>query len=290
MNAALWRLAQGAAARGWRAQVVPFGFAGLLDGATTPLTEATAAPFARAGGAWPGVARVPDFAARLDAAVAGLGAADGLVVLGGNGSLAAAAALARAWGRPVVAIPATIDNDIGGTDITLGHDSAVAYGVRAADRLADTAAARPALFCLETLGGASGHLAAAIGGLAGADAVLLPERAVDAAKVALALGQAAPGLIVAGEGVPDLRGVLAEICRLAGQPLRLTVLGHAQRGGAPGPRDRALAARWAEIALDGVAAGESGFAARVAGAAGLRPFAALTPPPPPDPAMPRGLL
>ena len=292
MNAAVWRLALACEARGWEAVAVRFGYAGLLEGRIEPLESARAARLARRGGTWLGTARVPDLHERLDALASATGGLDGLVVLGGGGSLAAARALAARL--PVVGIPATIDNDVAGTDLSLGFATAVAHGLDAADRLRDTAEALPRLFTLETLGGPTGHLASAVGRLAGATAVLIPEVATredavaEAVRATLEAGE--PALVVASEGVPELGAVLERLSASVGMRLRDVRLGHAQRGGAPCPRDRALAAALAEVAAEGLAERRGGLAALRSGAPALVPFPDRLDADPPDARSWRGLL
>lgn len=294
MNAAVWRLASGAEALGWEVIAFRRGYAGLLSGDVEPWSSALAARHARYGGAWLQVARVPDLARRLGQAVSALGDVDALAVIGGDGSLAGAAAIGHEWGRPVAGLPATIDNDIAATDLSIGHDTAIAFGVDAADRQRDSAESLPRLFCLETLGGPTGHLAATIGRLAGAQAILIPEApmALDAVvdAVAPAVDSGEPSLIVASEGYPDLHAFLDRICGQLGLRLRLTSLGHAQRGGAPTPRDRALAAAFAERAISGIADGASGLTTLRNGAVRLASFDALGDRCDPDLGGWRGLL
>jgi len=294
MNAAVWRLNVLAAARGWQSFGIPRGFAGLMAAKAEPLQVEHTARMARYGGTWLGVARVANFRDQLDSAVSGLAHFDALAVIGGNGSLAGAQALAERSGKPVVGLPATIDNDVAATDLSIGHDTAIAFGLEMTDRQRDTAEALPRLFCLETLGGPTGHLAAAIGRLAGADVILIPEaplaRSAVVGAVRPGIEAGCPTLIVASEGYPDLHGFLETISSEVGKRLRLSVLGHAQRGGVPTPRDRALAAAMAQTAIEAMANGRSGIAAVTAGSPHLVAFSQSGDAAPPDLAAWRGLL
>lgn len=294
MNAAVWRLAAGAEASGWEVVGFAKGYAGLLSGDAFSLTAEATARHARYGGASLGVARVPDLPDRIDKAVAALSDCDALVVIGGDGSLAGAGAIGARWRRPVVGLPATIDNDIAATDLSIGHDTALAFGLDAADRQRDSAEALARLFCLETLGGPTGHLAATIGRLAGAQAILIPEAPVSAETVVTAVRSDVeaerPTLIVVSEGYPDLHAFLMQVCDTVGMRLRLTSLGHAQRGGSPTPRDRALAAAFAGVALDAVSKGRSGMTVLRGGTPELADFGRLGETCVPDLTRWRGLL
>ena len=294
MNAAVWRLFAGAEARGWEPVAMRNGYAGMLTGEVLPLGTEDAARHARHGGAWLGVARVPDLADRLDQAITALSGYDALVVVGGDGSLRGAQAIAKLWDKPVMGLPATIDNDIAATDLSIGHDTALAFALDAADRQRDSAEALPRLFCLETLGGPTGHLAIGVGRIAGAQTILIPEapKTQDevVAEILPAVLAGTPALIVASEGYMDLHSFLCGICDRVGLRLRLTNLGHAQRGGAPTPRDRALAAAFAETALAAIAAGQSGISVLKNGVPKRAVFAALDKNIAPDFSRWRGLL
>ena len=279
MNACLWALAHEAAGRGWTTVGVRDSYPGLLAADGGPFSPAEAQRFARYGGTWLGAARLPDLPQRVPAVLDGLArlGCDGLVVIGGGGSLAGCGLLAAA-GAAVVGIPATIDNDIAGSEMTLGYDTALNTGVEIADRIADTAEAMPRLFALETLGGSTGFLARAIASLVGADAALVPERAVDINAVAdrVRTGMAARryGFIVASEGVPALPATLQAVADAVDTRLRFSRLGHAQRGGRPTARDRGLARAFASAAIAMLADGESGWTPVVEGRvarAGLPP-------------------
>ncbi len=262
MNMAIWAACAEAERHGRPVLGVRDGFAGLLARRSDPLTAGGMLRWARRGGTVLGTARVPDLPSRLGDARAALHdlGVGGLIVLGGNGSLAAADLLAADAGT-VVGVPATIDNDVRGCPASIGFDSALETGVRLADGLRDSGEALPRLFSLETLGGDTGHLAAAIGRAVCADVVLRPEAPlateaiVDAVRPVLAAGHAA--LIVASEGYPDLNAELARVSDAVGVRLRDSRIGHAQRGGTPSPRDRLLARDLGEEAVRAVLEGDA---------------------------------
>jgi 6-phosphofructokinase 1 len=262
MNMAVWAACAEAERRGRGMIGVHDGFAGLLERRAEPLSAERMLRWARRGGTLLGTARVPDLPSRRDevrAALSELGVA-GLIVLGGNGSLAAAEMLADGAGT-VVGVPATIDNDVRGCPASIGFDSALETGVRLADGIRDSGEALPRLFSLETLGGDTGHLAEAIGRAVCADVILRPEAPVpteaivDAVRPVLTAGRAA--LIVASEGYPDLNAELLRVSDAVGVRLRDGRIGHAQRGGTPSPRDRLLARDLGEEAVRAVLDGDA---------------------------------
>jgi len=291
MNVAIWAVA--AAAREHRAEAVGVrrGFAGLLEGDLIELEPDRLAPSARRGGTVLGTSRLPDLPRRVEALVrqARRHALSGLVVIGGNGSLAAAGLLVAEAGRAasagagdavapaVVGVPATIDNDVNESEESLGFDTAVNTALWMVDHMRDTAEALPRLFVLETLGGSDGRLASAVGFASGADAVLDPAApwTSDSLDGVVAAAIAARGyaLLVACEGYPELDGVLADIEARRRLRLRFTRLGHAQRGGAPGFRDRSLGRRFGEAAGRALAEGRSARLLVRGGRVEVHPFA-----------------
>ena len=291
MNAAVWATTLVAGRRGWDVVGVRDGYVGLLAGEAAPIDEAEALRFARYGGTWLGTGRLPDLPDRvpeLVAAARGIGA-DALVVIGGGGSLAGAALLARA-GLTVAGIPATIDNDVAGSEYALGHDTALNTGVTLVDRIRDTAEALPRLFALETLGGDTGFIAQSLALMTGADVLLVPERPVDPDRVAeqTRAGIAARryALIIASEGVPGLEALLDGLSERLGTRLRFSRLGHAQRGGIPTARDRIMARAFATAAVDSVADGQSGWTVLRDGRVAMSPLpppTAVRPLPDPEP-------
>jgi len=296
MNAAVWGASAEAAGAGARMIAITGGLPGLLAGAAREISPEDAARAARHGGSRLGTGRLPDFDANRTALAVAAGdlGLDGLIILGGDGSLRAAAALAGA-GLAVVAIPATIDNDIAATRRTLGFATALETGLMMADRLRDTAEALPRLFSLETLGGPTGYLAEATARLTRADLLLVPEATGepedDARRLRATIAERGHALIVASEGVPGLEARLGALAGAAGTRLRHTRLGHAQRGGAPVAADRALALASAETAVAALCGGRGGVVALDdGGRTQLLAFEGLDSGRPPFPAGWRGLL
>lgn len=189
---------------------------------------------------------------------------DGLVVIGGEGSMNGALALHR-LGFPVLGLPASIDNDIVGTQLALGVDTALNTIIEAIDKLRDTASSHQRAFIVETMGRHCGYLALTAGIIAGAEVVLIPEQETTAEEVAAAIEDAyvrgkTHAIVVVAEGASldaaTLRTRL-EAMNL-GFGVRVTILGHIQRGGRPSAFDRLLAARLGVAAVERLLAGETG--------------------------------
>lgn len=186
---------------------------------------------------------------------------DAVVVIGGDGSLNGAMTLAEE-GMPVVGIPASIDNDIYGTDMCIGVDTALNTIVDAIDKLRDTASSHNRAFLIETMGRESGYLAQRAGIISGAEMVLIPEIPVNVSEVVKAVESAyirgkRHCIIVVAEGFhPGATALASEISQMEiGFEPRVTILGHLQRGGRPTAFDRMLATRFGvravELLLDG---------------------------------------
>ena len=191
---------------------------------------------------------------------------EGLVVIGGNGSMRGAEKLHKA-GVPVVGIPASIDNDIYGTDIALGVDTALNVIIQALDIIRYTASSHGRAFVVETMGRKCGYLAATTALASGADAVLIPEVKFDVDSIIERLGKEHRGgkvysIIVVSEGTRATGEMLGKL-RDAEVDTRMTVLGHIQRGGSPTVFDRLLAFRFAVKATESLLKGKYGCMARL---------------------------
>lgn len=189
---------------------------------------------------------------------------DALVVIGGDGSLRGALTLAEE-GVPVVGIPASIDNDIYGTDMCIGVDTALNTIVDAIDKLRDTATSHNRAFIVETMGRESGYLAQHAGIICGAEMVLIPEIPVEPQDVVKAVEDAyirgkKHCIIVAAEGFQPGASELAESMRQMGIGFdtRVSILGHIQRGGRPTAFDRMLATRFGVRAVEYLLDGKTG--------------------------------
>lgn len=189
---------------------------------------------------------------------------EGLIVIGGDGSFRGAHTLYEEHGIPVIGIPGTIDNDIPGTDVTIGFNTAINIALDAVDRLRDTAASHDRLFLVEVMGRNSGHIALYVGVAGGAEAILVPEAESDAEKILDAViaseerGKSSSIIVVAEGAYPG--GALAlkkELELKCGYEVRTSILGHVQRGGSPSTRDRVLASRMGFAAVQGLLKGRA---------------------------------
>ncbi|MFO0624368.1 MAG: 6-phosphofructokinase [Polyangiales bacterium] len=303
MNAALRAAARVGAELGLEVLGVEDGYTGLLDGRLRPVDLGALDEAARRGGTVLGTARskvfpTPEGNARARAQLHAHGVA-GLLVIGGNGSLAGSATLlgaptAAGGALAVAGVPASIDNDLACTSMAIGVDTAMNTIVEAIDRIYDTASAHRRTFFIEVMGRDCGYLAMTSGIAAGADAVLVPE--VDKteddriAHVVEVIRRAYAGetarrrvLVIKAEGAKvDLQRLKSAVeARLAASlpdvDSRITVLGHVVRGGSPSAFDRLLAARLANAAVRGLATGETGFMAGWLGAGAPGPACAFDP-------------
>lgn len=189
---------------------------------------------------------------------------DALIVIGGEGSMNGANALSK-QGVKVIGIPGSIDNDIWGTNIAIGTDTAMNTIMDAVDKLRDTASSHQRAFLIETMGRNSGYLAVMAGIICGAEIVLIPETPVDQQEVATAVEDAyrrgkTHAIIINAEGsgirTTDLATMIDEMD--LGFKTRMTILGHIQRGGSPTAYDRLLASRMGVKAVEALVEGTHG--------------------------------
>ncbi len=189
---------------------------------------------------------------------------DALVVIGGDGTFRGAAALQAEQAVPVIGIPATIDNDVAGTDLTIGFDTATNTAVQLIDRIRDTASAHDRLFFVEVMGRTTGAIAMHCGIAAGAEYVMVPEQKQDIAQLVSVLERSARSkssvIVIVAEG--DEEGGAYEVARKVKElyvhyDTRVSILGHVQRGGNPTVRDRVLASRCGVAAVEGLLHGKS---------------------------------
>ena len=270
MNAAIRAVTRAGLAQGWRVFGVQYGFRGLIDGNFQPFSARSVGGIIQQGGTILGSARCPDFkteAGRREALrQLARHEVDELVVIGGNGSQTGAYELSQ-LGFPVVGVASTIDNDLTGSDITLGVDTALNIALEAIDRLKTTASSHQRAFLIEVMGRNSGYLALMAGIAGGAEVVVIPEIETTPEQVAADLGQAyligkshALGVVAEGAqlGADELAAYFKENKASIGFDLRVTTLGHVQRGGAPNAFDRLLGTRLGAGAVSSLAAGQAG--------------------------------
>ncbi|MCI2254327.1 6-phosphofructokinase [Domibacillus indicus] len=189
---------------------------------------------------------------------------EGLVVIGGDGSYMGAKALTE-HGFPCVGVPGTIDNDIPGTEFTIGFDTALNTVIDAIDKIRDTASSHERTFIVEVMGRHAGDLALWSGLAGGAETILIPEAPYDMNKIAAKLKRSQErgkkhSIIVVAEGVMTGSKFGAIIEELTGFDTRVSVLGHMQRGGSPSAADRVLASRLGAHAVELLLEGKGGRA------------------------------
>jgi 6-phosphofructokinase 1 len=271
MNAAVRAVTRGALAKGWEVFAVRNGYAGLVSGTITPLAARDVGGIIQQGGTVLGSARSPEFAqpAGRSSALRNLASRgiEALVVIGGNGSQTGSNSLARE-GFAVLGVPSTIDNDLYGTDVSIGSDTAVNITLEAIDRLRTTASSHQRAFAVETMGRDCGYIALMAGLAGGAEVIVLPESEISPAEVAERLRAAyrrgkTHALVVIAEGarcgVKELMEHYDKERASIGFDLRVTRLGHVVRGGSPSAADRVLATRLGAAAVDCLARGEHGM-------------------------------
>lgn len=268
MNAAIRSVTRTAIYHGWEVMGVRHGFAGLMRGDFKPFGPRDVGGILQQGGTLLGSARAPEFKteAGQTAAVRSLAKAeiDAVVVIGGNGSQTGAYALSR-MGIPVSGVASTIDNDLAGSDITIGVDTALNIALEAIDRLKTTASSHQRAFLLEVMGRDCGYLALVAGIAGGAECICIPEIEFSPEDVASELRSAyqrgkTHGLVVVAEGAAmdaaALSAYLESTVQNGGFEVRATTLGHVQRGGIPTVADRLLASRLGAHAVDLLAEGK----------------------------------
>jgi 6-phosphofructokinase 1 len=190
---------------------------------------------------------------------------DGLIVIGGDGTFTGATVLSSEMGIPVIGIPGTIDNDIYGTDHTIGYDTALNTVINAVDKIRDTASSHHRIFFIEVMGRHAGFIAINAALASGAESVLIPEEVPDLNKLVAQIQDQNKGkrssIIIVAEGEQE-GGSLELINKvspmLEGFDLRPTVLGHIQRGGSPSAFDRILATRMGSYAVELLLDGQHG--------------------------------
>jgi 6-phosphofructokinase 1 len=235
------------------------GWDGLLSNKFKQLTPRAVGGIIQLGGTMLHTLRCPKFeeqkGVKKAAKTLSVNKVDGLVVIGGDGSFRAALELSKESNTLMAGIPATIDNDVFGTDETVGFDTAVNTAVAAIDKIRDTAISHERIFIVEVMGRKRGFLALNVGITVVAEVILIPETECKLPEIADVLRENSrkgkkAGVIVAAEGIGDTRKLAKEIEKQTGSEVRLSILGYAQRGGSPTARSRLLASLFAEKAVD----------------------------------------
>jgi 6-phosphofructokinase 1 len=268
MNAAVRAAARTAFSLGWQVMKVESGYRGLLEGRISQVDRRRLGGIIGRGGTVLGTQRSKEFqtsegqqaaASRLEEA-----GVEGLVVIGGEGSLTGALKLSE-LGVRVIGIPATIDNDVWGTEIALGVDTALNTALETIDRIKDTASSHNRAHVIEVMGRNCGYLALMSAIAGGAEAVLVPEFEPDPEDLIKFIRKAyeqgkSHFIVVAAEGAKLPAAEFHEYVNSTHTyESRLTVVGHAQRGGDPTAFDRILGSRLGTAAVEALAEGEHGM-------------------------------
>lgn len=268
MNAAIRAVVRMGIARNLEVIGITQGYIGMIEGNMQPMLPRDVANIIQRGGTVLKTGRCLDFIKpefRKKAAdnlrIAGV---EGLVCIGGDGSFRGAHALWQEHRIPVIGIPGTIDNDIFGSDNTIGFDTAVNTALDAIDKIRDTAASHDRLFIIEVMGRNSGHIASWVGLAGGAEDIFTPDanttvdKAVERIKESVQRGKTS-SIIIAAEGQKPGRAYdLSEAIRKkTGLDAKVCILGHLQRGGSPTASDRVLASRMGGAAVEALLRGDS---------------------------------
>jgi len=261
MNAAIRAVVRSADVNGLSVMAASRGYQGVIEDDFQPLDRHAVSNIIQRGGTILKTARSDEFLSSEGRTRAAENLkkreVEALIVIGGDGSFRGGALLSEEHGIPVVGIPATIDNDLTGTDVTIGYDTALNTALEAIDKIRDTADAHNRLFLVEVMGRDAGFIALETGLGSGAELILLPEALTDLTEIRSSLKQVLreqkrSSLVVVSEG-DETGGALKLAAEL--QPdfdkyeMRVCILGHIQRGGNPTARDRVLASQLGNAAV-----------------------------------------
>jgi 6-phosphofructokinase 1 len=260
MNAAIRAVVRTAIYEGLEVMGINNGYQGLIDAKFTPLYANSVSDIIQRGGTILKTARCEEFRhpegrskAYFNLKSAGI---DGVVVIGGDGSFTGARLFNEEFDIPFVGIPGTIDNDIFGTDYTIGYDTALNTVIEAVDKIRDTASAHNRMFFVEVMGAEAGFIALYSGIASGAEAIIIPEIKDDAKNLKAMFDKGrkkSSAIVIVAEG--DEGGgafALAEAVKddFKDFDIRVSVLGHLQRGGSPSAIDRVNASRLGHAAVE----------------------------------------
>ncbi len=270
MNAAIRAVVRSGISKGWDVVGVKNGYYGLLTENFVQLGPRDVGGIMQRGGTMLGSARCNDFKHETGQkkAIRNLNSigVEGLIVIGGNGTQTGAFKLSQI-GFPVVGVASTIDNDLYGSDITIGVDTALNIALEAVDRLKITASSHQRAFLLEVMGRDCGYLALMTALSGGAEAVIIPEVPTRPEDIARQIGEAyekgkAHAIVIVAEGAEynaeKLSNYFKKHHETLGFDLRVAILGHIQRGGTPSAYDRILASRLGAGAVEAMANGQFG--------------------------------
>lgn len=271
MNAAVRAVVRTALYNGLEVVGIRRGFTGVMNGEFVSMDLGSVADTIQRGGTVLYTARCEPFKTEegqkqgyqvlLEAGI------DGLVVVGGDGSFRGARALSR-LGIKTIGLPGTIDNDIACCDATIGFDTAVNTAIQAIDKIRDTATSHERTYVVEVMGRNAGDIALHVGLAGGAESILIPERPFDMDEVIHKLERGVArgkkhSIILVAEGAGHGMDIGKYLSEHTGFDVRVTVLGHIQRGGAPSAKDRVLASQLGSFAVDLLREGQTGKMATI---------------------------
>jgi len=266
MNAAIRAVTRAAIFQGWKVYGIYRGWAGLISGEIVEFTTESVSNIIQRGGTILKTARCDEFRTfegrqKAFDTLKKFGI-DALVVIGGDGTLTGAQNFSEDFDVPVVGIPATIDNDLFGTDITIGYDTALNTIVEAVDKIRDTATSHDRIFFVEVMGRDAGFLAQNSAIAAGAEAAIIPEEDTDDAQLAEFIKRGTrksknSSIVI----VSEKNGGAMHYAELVKKEypqfdVRVSILGHLQRGGTPSAQDRILASRMGVAAIRALVEGQ----------------------------------
>ncbi|MFP4092110.1 MAG: 6-phosphofructokinase [Cyclobacteriaceae bacterium] len=275
MNACIRAVIRGAIYHGIEAYGIKYGYNGLIEGDIYKMKSYSVSNIVQRGGTILKSARSQEFRTKEGREKAfhqlqrrGI---DGMVVIGGDGTFTGASLFYQEFGFPIVGAPGTIDNDLYGTDYTIGFDTAVNTALEAIDKIRDTANSHDRIFFIEVMGRDSGYIAIESGIGGGAELIMVPETSTTIEDVIHNLSQGrnqekTSSIVVVAEG--DEEGGAMEVVekvrsKLKGKDLKVSILGHMQRGGSPTAMDRILGSRLGLAALEGLLSGKKNMMAGV---------------------------
>lgn len=274
MNAAIRSVVRTALFRGLEVMGIFRGYAGLINGELQLLDHRSVSNIINRGGTILRTARCEEFKTRAGqrkaVEVIKKYCIDALVVIGGDGSYRGAAVLDSYWNIPTLGVPGTIDNDVRGTDKTIGCDTAVHTALEAIDKIRDTATSLERIFVVEVMGRNSGYIAINVALGSGAEDCLIPERKINLVHMCKDIEEGsrkgkASWIIILAEGAASAQDIAAKITKITKLETRITVLGHIQRGGIPTAPDRVLGIRLGSAAVDLLLEGKHGKAVGIIG-------------------------
>jgi 6-phosphofructokinase 1 len=266
MNACIRAVVRTGIYNGCEVAGIQYGYEGMIEGKFVELSARSVSNIVQRGGTILRTARSEQFRTAEGRARAAehlrARGVEGIVAIGGDGTFQGAVKLSEEHGFPVVGVPGTIDNDLFGTDFTIGYDTAVNTAMEAIDKIRDTAASHDRLFYVEVMGRDSGFIALDVGISSGAEHIAIPEAQISIQDLKEELESfkklKSSAIIIVAEGEEEggAFSLAEKIKGVAGYDYRVCVLGHIQRGGSPSARDRLLASRLGVSAVEALLEGQ----------------------------------